>query len=49
MTEKKSKDPWHKENIDKTIKKREEDRRNLLNVIQAMDSQLVYEVTTILK
>lgn len=49
MAEKKSKDPWHKSNIDKTLDKRKNDQRNLLNVVHAMDSQLVYEVTKILK
>ncbi|MBT4935617.1 hypothetical protein HOL21_02535 [Candidatus Woesearchaeota archaeon] len=47
--DKKKKDPWHKDNIDKTIKSRQNDQRNLLNVIQAMDSQLQHEVTNILK
>ncbi|MBW2963798.1 hypothetical protein KY306_03435, partial [Candidatus Woesearchaeota archaeon] len=46
---KNNKDPWHKNNIDDTLKKRKNDQRNLLNVVQAMDSQLIYEVTKILK
>ena len=46
---KNNKDPWHKGNIEKTLEKRKGDRRNLLNVIQAMDSQLIHEVTEILQ
>ncbi|PIN76594.1 hypothetical protein COV17_01855 [Candidatus Woesearchaeota archaeon CG10_big_fil_rev_8_21_14_0_10_36_11] len=46
---KKKKDPWHKDSIEDTIESRKNDQRNLLNVIQAMDSQLQFEVTNILK
>lgn len=47
--EKKSKDPWHRENIEATLETRGEHHRNLLNVVQAMDSQLIFEVTKVLK
>lgn len=45
----KPKDPWHKKNITDTIKKRKAHRRDLLNVISAMDSQLEYEIARLLK
>ena len=32
-----NKDPWHKDNIEDTLNSRKSDRRNLLNVVQAMD------------
>lgn len=47
--DKKSKDSWHRDNIESTLETRHEHHRNLLNIIQAMDSQLIYEVTKILK
>ncbi|MCK4589048.1 MAG: hypothetical protein KAT77_01280 [Nanoarchaeota archaeon] len=43
------KNPWYQSNIKKTLKKRNSDQRNLINVIQAMDSQLIKEVTEILQ
>lgn len=47
--EKKSKDPWHKGNIDDTLKHRQNHKRDLVNVIKAMDSQFKTEVTEVLK
>ena len=42
-------DPWHQDNIDKTVKHRRAHQRDLVGVIKAMDSQLRVEVTEILK
>ena len=49
MSDDKPKDPWHKSNLEDTVKARNRDQTNLLNVIGAMDSQLVHEVTKLLK
>lgn len=43
------KDPWEKSTISKTIKTRKAHRRDLLHVINAMDSQLEYELAKMLK